>query len=239
MTEDQYHLACVNTCIEMGINRGCYGMDWNHASNPWNGCRCWLHPQLPGDFKANPNVDHYEFTATTVYSGEVVASNQGVPPSGHTGGTLDFQISGGIDANGNLIDIVLSGTGDIVDLAGGVHEFVWDTAGDIVDGVADSIDDILTGGSLIVGAGIAGVGDLLDSGLSAIGLGVVGDVVDDVFQGAGDVVAGVGDAVGDVVDFAGDVVEGVGDAIGDVGEAIGDVAHDIFTGIGDFFGKKK
>jgi len=51
--------ACIDLCVDKVVNEGCFGIDWNHSSNPWNGCRCWIHPTYPGALSANSNVDHY------------------------------------------------------------------------------------------------------------------------------------------------------------------------------------
>lgn len=51
--------ACVDLCVDRVVNTGCFGIDWNHASNPWNNCRCWIHEHNPGPLSPNSNVDHY------------------------------------------------------------------------------------------------------------------------------------------------------------------------------------
>jgi len=50
---DDLH-ECQELCWVM---EDCFGIDWNHAANPW--CHCWIHRAEPGPLSPNANVDHY------------------------------------------------------------------------------------------------------------------------------------------------------------------------------------
>jgi len=51
---DDLH-ECMEFCWVM---EDCFGIDWNHAANPW--CHCWIHTSDPGPMSPNADVDHYK-----------------------------------------------------------------------------------------------------------------------------------------------------------------------------------
>jgi len=46
-------------CMQLCIDQGCYGIDWNKSARPWMNCRCWLHRKEPKTIKNNNKIDHY------------------------------------------------------------------------------------------------------------------------------------------------------------------------------------